>query len=125
MFGDHDPIEKENSHLVILADWDGVPFEVLHAQIKDNVVYTVIANVPHTPNHDVGRRATVTGMYANQYEEWLMVPWLLRCNSRQVLNGRDAKIRIKHRTTTIVGRIGSSMYGANTVTSVPSDANTN
>ena len=65
------------------ANFNGVSFEVLNAQIKDSVSYVAVTNVPRTPNQTANTIAVVilrTMMYTRQYKKWLAEPQTTRGN---------------------------------------------
>lgn len=112
MFGDNNPIEKENSRMSMSAVWDGLSYKVLRARIEDGLAYTIFANVPLTNAHAINTLVAVilhTGIYVSAYSLWLALSTAERATSAQALDWWSTKCRIKKRTTQSTGRLVGSM----------------
>ena len=122
MFGDNNPIEKENSRMSMSAVWDGLSYKVLRARIEDGLAYTIFANVPLTNAHAINTLVAVilhTGIYVSAYSLWLALSTAERATSAQALDWWSTKCRIKKRTTKIADRLGVGMYDANVAQDQP------
>ena len=86
MFGDDNPIEKENSCMSMSTMWDGFSYDTLCKRIEDRCAYAAFIDVALTNAEAIDTRVAViirTGLYTAVYELWLDLPATQRTTATQ------------------------------------------
>ena len=89
MFGNNDPIEKENSRMSMLAAWDGLYCATLRKRSEDGCACAAFADVPLRNAQAIDTLVAVilhSGLYVTASELWPDLPATQRATITQSLD---------------------------------------